>query len=183
MQKPSYKDIFLAYTVDYLIGIAALVFYIVCFFVFMSVFNINSQNLAFLICIVIGAVLWWILFLLYYAILENRTGASIGKKLFHIFVVSKKIEPQRPTFGRLMVAYFIDSLLAGIVGQMSQRFTMMVLTSFNVPKMFVVLCGMFVAIFMWIFYFAFCEYKDGCTPGKKLMGLKVVQDASANKTK
>ena len=175
LQKPRFKDLFWAYCIDYLIGLAAaLVFCVVGFIIFIFVFNITNLGRASSLCIVIGgALLWWILVLLYYAIQESRTGATIGKKLFHVLVISKTKLPH-PTFGKLMIAYFVD-FLAGIVSQLSQRLVMIILTMCAMPKILVALCGIFVGIFMWVFYFAFREYKYGCTLGKKLMGLQVVQ--------
>ncbi len=165
--KPAFQDIFLAYLVDYAIGVVFLLMAVP----FLSI-GMNGNTIK----VIIGAGILSVLsYLLYYSVLEHRMGASLGKKLFYIRVITKKSNKIRPSFGRLIASYFIDMIFAGIVSQFFQRFVMVVLNNFDVSKRFVFLCGIVVGILMWVFYFAFREYKYGCTLGKKLMGLQVVQ--------
>ena len=65
------------------------------------------------------AFLWGLIFVLYNAVMETTSGASIGKKLFHLKVASK--EGKNPTFGQAFIRnlskiYWLLLLLDVIVG-------------------------------------------------------------------
>jgi len=65
------------------------------------------------------AFLWGIIFVLYFSVLESTRGASIGKGLFHLKVVSKT--GANPTFGEALIRniskiYWLLLLLDVIVG-------------------------------------------------------------------
>ena len=65
------------------------------------------------------ALLWGLVFVLYFAVMESSSGASIGKKIFHLKVVSKS--GANPNFGEALVRniskiYWLLLLLDVIVG-------------------------------------------------------------------
>lgn len=65
------------------------------------------------------ALLWGLVFVLYFAVLESSSGASLGKRLFHLKVVSKA--GSNPDFGQALIRniskiYWLLLLLDVIVG-------------------------------------------------------------------
>ena len=89
---------FVAIVVDWVI--VYVVVGVITFFVALPAFLLGGG--AFFSAVFGGlAVLWGLVFILYFAVLESATGASIGKHIFGFRVTSKR--GSNPTFGEALV--------------------------------------------------------------------------------
>ena len=182
MQKPGFWRLLGAYVIDLIVLLCFNIAWLYLWMWFVSM-GIVAKLPNWLM---IFGFLGWIFFdVIYFALLEQKGDASLGKRIFKL-----KIQPLDVPFWKVFVSYFLDCALFVVVGSCIyfymkhnlishlsavdlQRGKIGVEISLKLlGNLFLISAG---ALFCSPFYFSVCESIFGKTLGKKLMGLQVVQ--------
>lgn len=171
MTKPNFWRAFAAYTIDF-IGMRVIIVPLTLFVILGLMMRISPN-------IFVGEIVGWIFLALYFALLERKTGASLGKMWMKMKVFPNS--GKTLSFGRLFVAYLIDGIFAIffmlMAGYMTAKFLSFPLhiagTIFPVLQTLFGIIGFVTFAFWYIFYYAYSECKWGYSIGKQIMGLHV----------
>lgn len=180
MKKPSFWRALIAYSIDVMILLSLSLMWLGLWKSFLLVHHTWWVNAPLLISR-LGLLSWIGLLAGYFAFWERKDKGSLGKK-----IVKLKIQSISHARLRCFFAYAIDLGLFVVVAHYYEAYRIQYLLSQGAdPEIgLLVMWEVFLGgMIIFVVYFSILEHLFGKTLGKKLMGLQVVQVASAKKDK